>query len=217
MSGFPFVPDPLPYSYEALEPVVSREIMKLHYERHYKGYITKSNQLLLDIDAPRARAFRNPVDAILRIGEEPGDFEERFEEVLFNLGGASNHAIFWRILSPEVQRVPGALERIFRDAFGSFREFASFFKEQAASNFIPGWTWLAMDRDMYLHIVDTPDQSSPFEAGLFPVFGIDLWEHAYYLQYFNDRRAYVEALWSRVHWEHVLTRMTRAVRFHEAR
>jgi len=217
MSGFPFIPDPLPYDYDALEPEISAEIMELHYAKHYQGYITKANQLLLDIDEARARSFRNPVDAILRLMETPGAFDEDLGDVLFNLGGASNHAIFWRILTPELQRVPNPLERILHDSFGSFREFARLFKDQAKANYIPGWTWLVMDREMMLYIEDYPDQTSPFEADLFPVFGIDLWEHAYYLQYFNNRAAYVDAIWSRIHWEHVLTRMTRAVRFHEGR
>jgi len=217
MSGFPFIPDPLPYRYDALEPVISAEIMELHYAKHYAGYITKSNQFLLDIDEARARTFRNPVDAILRLTEDPGAFDEDLGDVLFNLGGASNHAIFWRILTTSVQTVPNPLERILHVTFGSFREFAELFKAQAKANYIPGWTWLVMDESLYLHIANFDDQQSPFEAGLFPVFGIDLWEHAYYLQYFNDRAAYVDAIWSRINWQHVLTRMTRAVRFHEAR
>lgn len=186
----------LPYSYDSLESFVDAETMKTHYSKHYKGYVEKLNKELEKIKGDDVELE----DIIKRISKYN-------KKVKNNGGGAFNHALFWRMLSPKKQKIDGSILKKIESSFVSFEKFKEKFEEIAKSNFGSGWVWLVLTKNNKLKIMKTANQDNPLmdteKNGGFPLLGLDLWEHAYYLKYKNERDKYVSNFWKVVNWEFV--------------
>jgi superoxide dismutase, Fe-Mn family len=190
------LPD-LPYAYDALEPSIDARTMEIHHGKHHQGYTTKLN------DALNGHEFAKlPIEEVLkRIGEVP---EDKRQAVINNGGGYANHNLFWTVLSPDGGGTPtGELADAIEEDFGGFEQFKDKFNATAAGQFGSGWGWLCVDGKGKLRITSTPNQNSPYMDGLTPIFGIDVWEHAYYLNYQNRRPDYLNAIWNVVNWNQV--------------
>jgi superoxide dismutase, Fe-Mn family len=190
------LPD-LPYAHDALEPSIDERTMKIHHGKHHQGYTNKLNAAL------EGHEFASlPVEEVLqRIDEVPENIRQA---VINNGGGYANHNLFWTVLSPNGGGAPkGEVAKAINDTFGSFDEFKDKFSSAAAGQFGSGWGWLVVDGDGNLQIVSTANQDSPFMNGLTPIFGVDVWEHAYYLNYQNRRPDYLKAIWDIVNWDQV--------------
>lgn len=190
------LPD-LPYSYDALEPHIDERTMTIHHTKHHQGYTNKLNAAIKGHD------FENlPAEEILqRINEVPDDIRQA---VINNGGGYVNHKLFWKILSPNGGGKPtGDIADAIDGEFGSFKQFKEEFSNAALGRFGSGWAWLCVKNDNSLEVLSTPNQDSPYMNGLTPIFGIDVWEHAYYLHYQNRRGDYVSAFWNVVNWDQV--------------
>ncbi len=190
----------LPYAYDALEPHIDAETMKIHHGRHHLAYITSANNLLKS--EPKLLAM--PVDELLAdIKKVP---EKIRQGVINAAGGHSNHSIFWEIMGPKGGGEPkGALAREIDKAFDSFEKFQKALTTAAATQFGSGWAWLVRGKKG-LEIVQRKNQDSPIMDGLKPLLGVDVWEHAYYLKYQNKRPDYLAAWWKTVNWSAVSDR-----------
>ncbi|MEX0607935.1 MAG: superoxide dismutase [Balneolaceae bacterium] len=187
----------LPYSYDALEPTVDARTMEIHHTKHHQGYTDKVNAAL------EGHAFADlEIEEVLRrIDEVPAD---KRQAVINNGGGFANHKLFWEILSPEGSGKPeGELVIAIEGAFGSFDDFKEKFGNAAATRFGSGWAWLSVDKSGDLKVHSTANQDSPYMEGLTPILGLDVWEHAYYLNYQNRRPDYISAFWDVVNWNQV--------------
>ncbi len=191
------LPD-LPYSHDALEPHIDARTMEIHHGKHHQGYVNKLNAALEGHDDLKER----PVEDLLRnIENVPADIQTAVRN---NGGGHANHSLFWTILSPSGGGKPvGALGGAIEGAFGSFDEFKDKFSSTAGSRFGSGWGWLVLTGEGELDMYSTPNQDSPFMQGHTPLLGVDVWEHAYYLNYQNRRPEYLEAFWEIVNWGQV--------------
>lgn len=186
----------LPYSYSSLKQFIDAETMSYHYNKHYKGYVEKLN-----------KALSKKKGGDLELEEIIKSISKFDKTVRNNAGGAFNHALFWKMLSPKTQKPSGdILDRIKKD-FGSYKKFQSEFEEIAKDRFGSGWVWLILNKRKQLKIVSTPNQDNPLmnvvEGGGYPILGLDLWEHAYYLKYRNKRDEYIQNFWKAVNWEFV--------------
>lgn len=186
----------LPYSYSSLERFIDPKTMNVHYNKHYKGYVDKLN-----------KALENIKGGDLELEEIIKSISRFNKTVRNNAGGAFNHALFWKMLSPKKQEIKGAiLDKINKD-FGNYETFKEKFIEKSKSNFGSGWCWLVLSKSGNLKILVTPNQDNPLmnivKNGGYPLLGLDLWEHAYYLKYLNKRDKYVENFFSVVNWEFV--------------
>lgn len=187
----------LPYAYDALEPVIDARTMELHHSKHHATYVAKLNEALL---------------------KEPSWQGKPVEELLLNLdtlppnirmavrnhgGGHHNHSLFWTMMRPprENNAPEGALAETITKTFGSFDAFKEEFTKNALSLFGSGWVWLVKDAVGELKIIANANQDSPLIQKLVPVLGLDVWEHAYYLNYQNRRADYVAAWWNVINWE----------------
>lgn len=202
-----FTQSDLPYDYSALEPHIDAETMDIHYNKHASSYAEK---------------LREAAD------EENVDMDKPLEEVMMNIsrystkmrnngGGHYNHELFWKIMSPDGGGQPqGALADSINDAFGSYDEFVSKFEEEAKDRFGSGWAWLALDNNQSLAVGSTPNQDNPLmndsDFKGIPLMGIDVWEHAYYLKYQNERGEYISNWWNVVDWNKISERYERLVR-----
>lgn len=190
------LPD-LPYSYDALEPHIDERTMTIHHTKHHQGYTDKLNAAI------KGHEFENlsAEEILQRINEVPDDIRQA---VINNGGGYVNHKLFWKILSPNGGGMPtGDIADAIDDAFGNFKQFKEEFSNAATGRFGSGWAWLCVKNDNSLEVLSTPNQDSPFMNGLTPIFGLDVWEHAYYLHYQNRRGDYVSAFWNVVNWDQV--------------
>jgi Fe-Mn family superoxide dismutase len=190
------LPD-LPYAYDALEPNIDARTMEIHHTKHHQGYTNNVNAALEGHD------FANlDIEEVLgRIDELPVDTRQA---VINNGGGYANHKLFWTILSPNGGGTPsGDLAKAIDSTFGSFDTFKEKFAKAAGTRFGSGWAWLSVDKDGNLKVHSTPNQDSPLMEGLTPILGVDVWEHAYYLNYQNRRPDYVSAFWNIVNWDQV--------------
>jgi len=186
----------LPYGYSALRQFIDPETMNIHYNKHYKGYITKLNDAL---------DGKNYGDLSL---EEIIKTIERFSKTIRdNAGGAYNHAIFWKMLSPTEMEPKGEILKKINSNFGSVTNFKKKFDEYAKKRFGSGWVWLVLTKRGTLKIMTTANQDNPLmnviKQGGHPLLGLDLWEHAYYLKYRNKRDEYIRNFWKVVNWEFV--------------
>jgi Fe-Mn family superoxide dismutase len=190
------LPD-LPYDYDALEPQIDEKTMRVHHDKHHKGYTDKVNKALEGSDFTDM-----PIDELLgRIDDVPEDIRQN---VINNGGGYANHKLFWTILSPSGGGEPtGALADAINDEFGSFDDFKQKFKSTATGQFGSGWGWLCVKDDGSLTLISTANQDSPYMQDLTPILGLDVWEHAYYLKYQNKRGDYADAFWNLVNWDQV--------------
>ncbi len=195
----------LPYAYNALEPYVSEQIMKLHHDKHHQTYLDNLNKA---IDA-HPEWGKSIEEIIKTYNSAPDDIKN----VLRNHGGGYyNHSLFWLMMSPKKDQMPsGKVADEINKAFGSFDAFKKQFGEAATKIFGSGWEWLVVDSGK-LALVSTPNQDSPLTQGKIPILGLDVWEHAYYLQYYQKRADYVDAWWHVVNWADVAMRFETAKR-----
>lgn len=184
----------LPYAYDALAPHIDEATMHLHHEKHHQTYITNANNAL----APYPELADKPVEELLaNLADVP---ESIRTAVRNNAGGHANHSFFWTSLSPQGGGAPvGALAEAIDTTFGSFEQFQEQFATAAKTRFGSGWAWLVV-KDGQLAVISTANQDSPLSEGQTPILGLDVWEHAYYLNYQNRRPDYIDAYWHIVDW-----------------
>ena len=186
----------LPYSYSALKQFIDPETMSFHYNKHYKGYVDKLN------DALSKKKYGDL--GLEKIIKTISRFDKKIRN---NAGGAFNHALFWNMLTPEPKKLTGELYKKITKQWGTFTNFKKEFEKQAKDRFGSGWVWLILTSNNTLKIMSTPNQDNPLmnviEGGGFPLLGLDLWEHAYYLKYRNKRDEYITNFWKVVNWEFV--------------
>jgi Fe-Mn family superoxide dismutase len=194
----------LPYEYDALQPSISEEIMKLHHDTHHAAYVANLNKAL----EGQPDLLAMPVDDLLRhIDKVP---EKAKQAVINNGGGHANHSFFWEVMAPKAGGEPKAeLAKAIDSAFGSFDKFQQAFADAGMKRFGSGWAWLVPGKEK-LEIISTANQDSPLLKGQTPLLGIDVWEHAYYLQYKAKRADYIAAWWKVVNWSNVADRYAKA-------
>jgi superoxide dismutase, Fe-Mn family len=194
---------PLPYAYDALEPIIDTMTMQIHHGKHHATYVANLNAALEK--APELQA--KSVDDLLRgLSSVP---ESIRTAVRNNGGGVANHNMFWTIMAPKAGGEPsGPLADAITASFGSFEAFKGEFKKAALGRFGSGWAWL-INNGGKVSIESTANQDSPLSEGKSPILTLDVWEHAYYLKYQNKRADYVDAWWSVVNWSEVAKRFTR--------
>ena len=189
------LPD-LPYNFEALEPHIDSKTMKIHHGKHHAGYTTKLNAAITGTDLEG----KTIVDILKNL-------DMSNTAVRNNGGGYFNHSLFWEIIGPNCGGKPeGRLATAIEKDFGSFDEFKSKFSSSAGTRFGSGWAWLCTDNQGNLEVCSTANQDNPLmpgECGKTPILGLDVWEHAYYLNYQNRRPDYVEAFFSVINWDKV--------------
>jgi Fe-Mn family superoxide dismutase len=181
---------PLPYEKNALEPVISAETIEYHYGKHHQTYVDKLN------DAIPGTEFENMSLEEIVQKSSGGIFN--------NAAQVWNHTFYWNCLSPSGGGAPsGALADAINAKFGSFEEFKKQFSQSAATNFGSGWTWLVKNDDGSVDILNTSNASTPLAEGKTALLTVDVWEHAYYIDYRNARPKYLEALWDKINWDFV--------------
>lgn len=202
---------PLPYALDALEPHIDAKTMEIHHGKHHAAYIANLNKALEGHAELEAKTIH---ELIANLGAVP---EAIRGAVRNNGGGHANHALFWSILSPNAGGAPtGKLAEAIDAAFGSLDEFKAAFKNASLTRFGSGWAWLVVKADGALAITSTPNQDNPTMGevagcdGSTPILGLDVWEHAYYLNYQNRRPDYVDAFWNVVNWDAVAERLSAA-------
>lgn len=195
----------LPYAYNALEPHIDARTMEIHHTKHHQAYINNANKALES--APDWAA--KPVEKLLR---EVSAAPDSIRQVLINnAGGHANHSLFWQIMGPGKGGEPkGPIAEAINSAFGGFAGFKEKFADAATKRFGSGWAWLVIDGGGKLAIESTANQDSPLMQGHTPLLGLDVWEHAYYLNYQNRRPDYITAFWNVVNWEKVAELMAGA-------
>lgn len=187
----------LPYAYDALEPHIDKETMNIHHTKHHNAYVTNVNKALEGHDDLASKSIE---DLISDMDAVPEDIRTAVRN---NGGGHANHSFFWKTLSSNGGGEPtGELAEAIDKKFGSFDAFKEEFGKAAATRFGSGWAWLVSNNGE-LEITSTPNQDSPLMEGKKPLLGLDVWEHAYYLNYQNRRPDYVSAFWNVVDWDAV--------------
>ncbi len=188
----------LSYDYGALAPAISGEIMELHHSKHHQTYVDKLNAAMEEAPELQGRAIE---DILANLGSAPESVQTALRN---NGGGHYNHSLFWQMMSPDGGGEPsGELAEKINERYGSFQSFVDEFTTQATGLFGSGWVWLMPNMD----IITTANQDNPIMEGQpAPLLGLDVWEHAYYLDYKNVRPEYVKAWWGVVNWEFVVDR-----------
>ncbi len=195
----------LPYAYNALEPHIDEQTMRIHHDKHHQAYVNNLNAAL---EAHPALAGKPVESLIADIGAVP---EAIRMAVRNNGGGHANHTFFWEIMRPGGATAPdGALGQAIDKTFGGLSQFKDQFGKACGGRFGSGWGWLTVAPGGALAIESTPNQDSPLMAGKTPLLGCDVWEHAYYLKYQNRRPDYVSAWWNVVNWTEVGKRFGQA-------
>jgi len=190
----------LPYAYDALEPHIDKETMNIHHTKHHNTYVTNLNNALAGHDDLLSKSVE---ELIANLDAVP---ESARTAVRNNGGGHANHSLFWELLSPNGGGNPsGALAEAIDSKFGGFDAFKEEFAKAATTRFGSGWAWLAVNNGE-LEVTSTPNQDSPLMDGKTPLLGLDVWEHAYYLNYQNRRPDYIGAFWNVVNWDEVSKR-----------
>jgi superoxide dismutase, Fe-Mn family len=200
----PFELPDLPYPYDALEPHIDAETMRIHHDLHHKAYVDNANAALAgtEWDTGNVEQVLGALEDILS--------EDKQKAVRNNAGGHANHSFFWQIMSPDGGGDPsGDLKKAIDDLWGSTDELKKAVNDGGVKRFGSGWTWLVWD-GTGLALYSTPNQDSPLLQDDVPLLGIDVWEHAYYLKYQNKRPAYLEAWWNVVNWDEVARRYAEA-------
>jgi Fe-Mn family superoxide dismutase len=189
---------PLPYASDALEPHIDQRTMEIHHDKHHAGYVNNLNKALeghADLQSKSIEELLSGLNGLpesIRIA------------VRNNGGGHANHSMFWKLMSPNGGGAPsGAVADAINRAFGSFEEFKNQFNAAGAGRFGSGWAWLVANGDGSVSITSTPNQDTPLMDGAKPILGVDVWEHAYYLNYQNRRADYLSAWWNVVNWDEV--------------
>jgi Fe-Mn family superoxide dismutase len=194
----------LPYAHDALAPHIDEETMKIHHGKHHNTYITKLNGALeghSDLEGKSLEELLTNIDGLPESVRGP---------VRNNGGGHFNHTLFWEIMSPNGGGAPtGELAQDIDKTFGSFDKFKEEFKNAALTRFGSGWAWLAVNNGK-LEVTSTPNQDTPIMEGKTGILGVDVWEHAYYLNYQNKRPDYVDAFFNVINWDEVAKRYAAA-------
>jgi Fe-Mn family superoxide dismutase len=191
----------LPYAHDALEPYIDKMTMEIHHGKHHGGYVANLNKALEQAPELQSKSIEELLANNCAIVPE-----SIRTAVRNNGGGHINHSMFWTIMKPGPASTPtGDLASAINSTFGSFDAFKEKFNNAAATRFGSGWAWL-VSANKKLDIYSTPNQDSPVMEGKFPVLGLDVWEHAYYLKYQNRRPEYIGAWWNVVNWEAVAAR-----------
>ena len=190
---------PLPYAYNALEPHIDARTMEIHHTKHHQTYINNVNGAIAGTDLEKL-----PVEQLIaNLSKVP---EDKRTVVRNNGGGHANHTLFWTVMGPGAGGAPtGDLAAAISSSFGSFDTFKEQFGKAATTRFGSGWAWLSLDKGK-LVVESTPNQDSPLMEGRTPILGLDVWEHAYYLNYQNRRPDYIAAFWNVVNWNEVAKR-----------
>tara|TARA_Y100000310_G_scaffold57396_1_gene52594 strand:- start:5780 stop:6382 length:603 start_codon:yes stop_codon:yes gene_type:complete len=186
----------LEYDYNALEPYIDEETMKIHHDKHHQAYVNKVNAAIAetDLDGKSIEELLSDLNAIP---------EDKRKAVRNNGGGHYNHSLFWQIMGPNAGGTPeGEIGKAINSAFGSFDEFKEKFKNAGATQFGSGWAWLVVSKGN-LEVTATANQDSPLSEGKIPILCVDVWEHAYYLKYQNKRPDYLEAFFNVINWDKV--------------
>jgi Fe-Mn family superoxide dismutase len=199
----PFTLPALPYAPEALEPYIDTATMKVHHGGHHNAYVTNLNKAL-----ESAGDLANKSVEELLANNLSAVPENVRTAVRNNGGGHANHTMFWAIMAPNAGgAASGEVATAINNSFGSFDSFKEKFTTAAMGRFGSGWAWLVRSADGGLEVTSTANQDSPLMEGKFPVFGLDVWEHAYYLKYQNRRAEYVNAWWNVVNWNEINRRL----------
>jgi superoxide dismutase, Fe-Mn family len=196
-----FTLPPLPYPSDALEPHIDKQTMEIHHGKHHNAYVTNLNAALEKAPELQSKSLEDLVKGINSVPEGIRT------AVRNNGGGHLNHSMFWQIMAPKAGGAPtGAIADAITGSFGSFDKLKEQFKAAAIGRFGSGWAWV-VDNGGKLVIESTPNQDNPMMDGKKPVFGIDVWEHAYYLKYQNRRPDYIDAWWNVVNWAEINKRL----------
>ncbi|KWW21654.1 MULTISPECIES: superoxide dismutase [Bacillaceae] len=194
----------LPYAYDALEPHIDKETMNIHHTKHHNTYVTNLNNAL---EGNEELLSKSVEEIVANLDAVP---EAVRTAVRNNGGGHANHTLFWEILSPNGGGQPtGELADAITSKFGSFDSFKEEFAKAATTRFGSGWAWLAVNNGE-LEVTSTPNQDNPLSEGKTPLLGLDVWEHAYYLNYQNRRPEYINSFWNVVNWDEVSKRYNAA-------
>ena len=192
-----FTLPPLPYSADALEPHIDKQTMEIHHGKHHNAYVTNLNAALEKAPELQSKSLEDLIKGINTVPEAVRT------AVRNNGGGHINHSMFWQIMGPGGGGAPtGAIADAINSSFGGFDKLKEQFKTAATGRFGSGWAWV-IDNGGKLVVESTPNQDNPMMDGKKPVFGIDVWEHAYYLKYQNRRPDYIDAWWNVVNWPEV--------------
>ncbi len=192
----------LPYAYDALEPYIDEETMKIHHDVHHQAYVNNLNKAL----ANQTKYLKYSLDELVtKVNQLPNDIKTAVRN---NAGGHYNHTFFWNILTaPGKSSFGGAIEPAIIKKFGSFDKFKTAFENAATSRFGSGWAWLIVKKDGSIEIISTANQDNSLmdlaETKGAPVLALDVWEHAYYLKYQSKRADYAKAFWNIVNWDEV--------------
>jgi Fe-Mn family superoxide dismutase len=183
----------LPYSYSSLEPHIDAQTMEIHHSKHHAGYTTKLNAAIAG-SSLEGQSIEHILESL----------DMSNAAVRNNGGGFFNHSLFWSVMSPEPKALLGELANQIDAAFGSFDEFKDVFSKAAATQFGSGWAWLCVHKGGRLEVCSTANQDNPLMPGIAcegtPILGLDVWEHAYYLNYQNRRPDYIEAFFNVIDW-----------------
>ncbi|HGD5284847.1 TPA: superoxide dismutase SodA [Streptococcus agalactiae] len=189
------LPD-LPYAYDALEPHIDAETMTLHHDKHHATYVANANAAL-----GKYPEIGEDLEALLAdVSQIPEDIRQA---VINNGGGHLNHALFWELMSPEETQISQELSEDIDATFGSFEDFKAAFTAAATGRFGSGWAWLVVNAEGKLEVLSTANQDTPIMEGKKPILGLDVWEHAYYLNYRNVRPNYIKAFFEIINWNKV--------------
>ncbi len=187
----------LPYEYDALEPVISKETMTFHHDKHHQAYVDTANKLLEGTGYEEKSCPK----CLLKDIENITDDADKKQKLINNLGGVLNHNLFWDTMTPGGSSEPvGDLKAAIEEKFGSFDAFKKEFEEAGKGQFGSGWAWLVVSEGG-LEVISTKNQDNPILCGKTPLLGNDVWEHAYYLDYQNARPKYLEEWWKVVNWD----------------
>jgi Fe-Mn family superoxide dismutase len=201
---------PLPYDYAALEPHIDTQTMRVHHDGHHGAYVKNLNAAL---EKHPELQKHSGIELLRNINSIPEDIRTAVRN---NGGGHVNHTMFWDIMKPKGGGAPhGQIADALTGAFGNFETFKQKFMDAGIKQFGSGWVWV-VSKGHQLEIISTPNQDSPWIQGYYPVFGNDVWEHAYYLKYQNRRNEYLQAWWNVINWEAINKRLEESSRMSRA-
>ncbi|MGH9350677.1 MAG: superoxide dismutase [Terriglobia bacterium] len=200
----PFTLPALPYAADALEPYIDKQTMEIHHDKHHGAYVNNLNKALESAPQLAGKSLEELLANNCAL--VPDNIKTAVRN---NGGGNANHSMFWQIMAPKAGGPPsGKVAEAIKTAFGGFDAFKEKFNAAATSRFGSGWAWLVKNSSSGLEIISTANQDNPVMEGKFPVMGLDVWEHAYYLKYQNRRPEYIAAWWSVVNWTEIEKRFT---------
>lgn len=199
----------LKYDYDALEPVIDEKTMRIHHTKHHQGYTDKLNKALESHEGHKHENYSelNLKELLEKINTLPESLQEAVQQ---NGGGYVNHNLFFSILTPEETKPHGDIKEAIEEEFEDLETFKEHFIKAATSRFGSGWGWLVVNEEGNLELIDTPNQDNPHMYGKTPLIGVDVWEHAYYLNYQNRRGDYVKAVLELLDWDEIERRYQEA-------